>query len=651
MITKIKMVELDYDQVLEELTNFTKKDNGTDSPLFSEILERYLERIAKNGDIVFPWSKVKPFIRGKLELVMDNFYRDHPLTETQIRVPNCKPFDYDNTKNEIMKSFDWFYAAPFTIQRLCELLVEPGKHYHRTDKLMRCIEKNILVVSTVQPRSNKYATPETMERQPNFKDLYPHCNLNNSKSSDHSSSTSSASSSSSTSSVGSGTAVMNGSVTIDSSQTQANNNSYATQSTYHPMSNEFYDQTGQPINNHHSSLLDHMLERNESHGGHHGNHPFIIKHNTHHSSPQTSLAPIQQLDSFTNVFVTTTSATQHHPHSHSHHITQLNSSYSSTTTATTDANTTITNGSSNSSGIKISGTNSNNNGQQQQQQQQSKQTFDWSHSPLLPWIKNAFRSQLPNNDENEDIIVDDDEDENDEGIVDRRDEFKSTNATKNSKDEKDPFFYTTDSSNSNTSDSSTYNSDNSNERDDTESETKKDKNEAATLCSENEQLTIPVTESEENSAIPKKRPSPTSSPNEPNKTVTMSETIQTEEKEQQVENSVSPLTPKKIRIHCEEDQSDALKYVIPDQSGTSSVKDIVNEMAQESGLIGSTIEEVETVENDDSIPMEMNVEDSNQKEESVMINEVVVNDEKEETSTTHIETINDQVMAEPMDQE
>ena len=109
----------------------------------------------------FPWSKVKPFIRGKLELVMDNFYRDHPLTETQIRVPNCKPFDYDNTKNEIMKSFDWFYAAPFTIQRLCELLVEPGKHYHRTDKLMRCIEKNILVVSTVQPRSNKYATPET----------------------------------------------------------------------------------------------------------------------------------------------------------------------------------------------------------------------------------------------------------------------------------------------------------------------------------------------------------------------------------------------------------------------------------------------------------------------------------------------------------
>ena len=100
-------------------------------------------------------------MRRKLELVMDSFYRDNPLSEAQIRVPNCKPFDYGDLKGEIMKSFDWFYAAPFTIQRLCELLIDPGKHYRRTDKFMRGIEKNVLVVSTVQPRPNKYATQET----------------------------------------------------------------------------------------------------------------------------------------------------------------------------------------------------------------------------------------------------------------------------------------------------------------------------------------------------------------------------------------------------------------------------------------------------------------------------------------------------------
>ena len=94
-------------------------------------------------------------------MVMDNFHRENPLTDSQLLVPNCKPFDYNDLKSEIMKSFDWFYAAPFTIQRLCELLVEPDKYYRRTDKLMRGIERNVLVVSTVQPRLNKYSTSET----------------------------------------------------------------------------------------------------------------------------------------------------------------------------------------------------------------------------------------------------------------------------------------------------------------------------------------------------------------------------------------------------------------------------------------------------------------------------------------------------------
>lgn len=37
----------------------------------------------------------------------------------------------------------WLYAfsAPFTIQRLCELITHPQKQYKRTDKFMRGIEK------------------------------------------------------------------------------------------------------------------------------------------------------------------------------------------------------------------------------------------------------------------------------------------------------------------------------------------------------------------------------------------------------------------------------------------------------------------------------------------------------------------------------
>lgn len=47
-------------------------------------------------------------------------------------------------KTLLFERFDNFQAAPFTVQRLCELLTDPKKHYSRLDKFMRALEKNIL---------------------------------------------------------------------------------------------------------------------------------------------------------------------------------------------------------------------------------------------------------------------------------------------------------------------------------------------------------------------------------------------------------------------------------------------------------------------------------------------------------------------------
>jgi len=69
--------------------------------------------------------------------------------------PNVEPFNYEIMKDKILEQFDSFTYAPFTIQRLCELLCAPRKHYKRTDKFMRGIEKNLLVVSTVDPEQKK----------------------------------------------------------------------------------------------------------------------------------------------------------------------------------------------------------------------------------------------------------------------------------------------------------------------------------------------------------------------------------------------------------------------------------------------------------------------------------------------------------------
>merc|ERR1719362_2465120 len=46
-----------------------------------------------------------------------------------------------------------FAGIPFTVQRLAELLTSPRRHYKRTDKFMRALEKNMLIVSTVEARA------------------------------------------------------------------------------------------------------------------------------------------------------------------------------------------------------------------------------------------------------------------------------------------------------------------------------------------------------------------------------------------------------------------------------------------------------------------------------------------------------------------
>ena len=65
--------------------------------------------------------------------------------------PNVDPFNYETMKTALLERLESFSAAPFTVQRICELLTDPRKQYSRIDKFMRAIEKNILVVSTTEP--------------------------------------------------------------------------------------------------------------------------------------------------------------------------------------------------------------------------------------------------------------------------------------------------------------------------------------------------------------------------------------------------------------------------------------------------------------------------------------------------------------------
>ena len=111
-------------------------------------MESYLKFVAHSGCTHFPWSKVKWLFRAKLELVINDYFESSPVDEIPL-APNVDIFNFSNVKDKVFEQLESFAGIPFTVQRIAELLTTPKRHYRRTDKFMRALEKNMLVVSTI----------------------------------------------------------------------------------------------------------------------------------------------------------------------------------------------------------------------------------------------------------------------------------------------------------------------------------------------------------------------------------------------------------------------------------------------------------------------------------------------------------------------
>lgn len=141
---------MEIDSLQEALKDFEKKGKKEVSPP----LDQFLCHVAKTGETIVQWSQFKSYFLFKLEKVMDDFRASAPEQRGPAN-SNVESIPFEDMKERILKIVNGYNGIPFTIQRLCELLTEPKRNYTGTEKFLRGVEKNVMVVSCVHPTSEK----------------------------------------------------------------------------------------------------------------------------------------------------------------------------------------------------------------------------------------------------------------------------------------------------------------------------------------------------------------------------------------------------------------------------------------------------------------------------------------------------------------
>ncbi|GBG30572.1 Serine/threonine-protein phosphatase 4 regulatory subunit 2 [Hondaea fermentalgiana] len=145
-----------------ELRNVASTGQVTDK------LRGVLEDMRTTGVPKYEWALLKPLVHVATEQALDNFRKEHPNTDP---VEQDQPA-YDAQKQRLLSAIDLFEGAPFTLQRLCELILQPQMFYKNVSKLMFGLEKLLSVSSVLEVASTVNAgagafstTPEPMEAE------------------------------------------------------------------------------------------------------------------------------------------------------------------------------------------------------------------------------------------------------------------------------------------------------------------------------------------------------------------------------------------------------------------------------------------------------------------------------------------------------
>ena len=118
-------------------------------------LETVLIKIASNGEMPFDfeWKQISQLVKRKILFCIDSMNTKvkhatkNSTFSTSFQAQYQPAEEYTDSCDLLLQRMEMFTEAPFTIQRICELILEPEKYYKNTNKYIHALLKCLLVVS------------------------------------------------------------------------------------------------------------------------------------------------------------------------------------------------------------------------------------------------------------------------------------------------------------------------------------------------------------------------------------------------------------------------------------------------------------------------------------------------------------------------
>jgi len=126
--------------VFSELTKTHFDDFGKNAEkVITPDMEQAIQLISQTGASCYEWASLKPFIMHKMDQALETLNQENPDIPT-----------FKEHKLKLLTDLNGFEGIPFTIQRMCELIINPRSMYKSTRKFLWALERVVSITTTVQ---------------------------------------------------------------------------------------------------------------------------------------------------------------------------------------------------------------------------------------------------------------------------------------------------------------------------------------------------------------------------------------------------------------------------------------------------------------------------------------------------------------------